>query len=219
MKSFVLAMAALASIAGTAAASVTLVSWDSTGMTGTEATMPVSFSAPHITGIVMTRGAGLAGNAGANNLNTIGWNNNEATDYVELSFTIEAGYTVNLDKFTTATRSSATGPGLMGFRSSVDAFGSNIFTINQAPGANYVNAIYNVGSLTGLTGTVKFRFQLASTSAANGGAIGGTGSWRVGDYSDGANFIDTNFSGTVTPAPASLALVGLSGLFAGRRRR
>lgn len=213
--------AVLALVAGTASASTTLVSWDSTGMVGTEATMPVSFSAPHITGNVMVRGAGLAGNAGANNLNTSGWHNNEATDYVELSFTIESGYTVNLDQFTTATRSSGTGPGLMGFRSSVDGFSSNLFTINQAPGANYVNAVYNVGSLTGLTGTVIFRFQLASTVSANGGAISSSGTWRVGDYNDALAgvFIDTNFSGTVLPAPASMALVGIAGLVAGRRRR
>ncbi|MCC6425914.1 MAG: hypothetical protein IT435_03740 [Phycisphaerales bacterium] len=219
MTRFVLAIAALASIAGTASAA-TVVSWDSTGMAGTEASMPVSFMAPHITAASLTRGPGLLGNAGGNSLNTSNWHNNEAGDYVELSVTIEAGWTLALDDFTTSTRSSGTGPGFMAFRSSVDGFSSNLFVVNQAPGGNFVNGVYDVSVLTNLTGTVTFRFMLNNTTAANGGAIGSGGTWRVGDYTaDGSNFIDTNFSGTITPAPASFALAGIAGLIAGRRRR
>lgn len=58
--------------------------------------------------------------------------------------------------------------------------------------------------------TVWFRMTQANTISANGGVVASGGTNRVD------NII---INGTVVPAPASVALVGLAGLVAGRRRR
>jgi uncharacterized protein (TIGR03382 family) len=209
---------ALAAVSASASASL-IVSWNSTGMAGTEASMPVSGSDANVAGVVMTRGAGLIGNSGGNSLNSAGFNQ-ASDDFVELGFTVAAGYQVDLTSFTTGTRSSGTGPKFMALYYSGDGFASPLLTIDHAPGANFVNGIYGL-SLTGLTGNVTFRFMQVGNVSANGGTTGANGTWRVGDYSDGANFTDTFFDGRVTqiPTPGALALLGLGGLVAGRRRR
>ncbi len=58
--------------------------------------------------------------------------------------------------------------------------------------------------------TVWFRMTQANTISANGGVVAAGGTDRVD------NIV---INGTVVPAPASIALVGLAGLIAGRRRR
>lgn len=209
--------AAIIAAAGSASAAV-LVSWDSTGMVGNEASMPVSFTAPGISSATITRGPGLNANAGANSFNSSGWQFGDATDYVQLSFTIDPGYSVNLTGFQSASQASATGPRFMGFYTSTDGFASPIFTTDQPSAANL--NINESLSLSGLTGSVSFRFRPTANIAPNGGTISANGTWRIWDFNaGGGNFIDTNFQGEIIPAPASIALVGLAGLVAGRRRR
>ena len=212
------AAAVLATVAGTASADV-ITSWVNFGQPGDQAASPVNVEATNVTGIDMTRGAGLGANAGGNSLNSNGWDGLDADDYISFGFTVDAGYSVDLDTFWFGSRSSNSGPGDMGVFYSVDGFTTPIYTFTQS-GTNFNNAIADVSALTGLTGTVEFRIAALSDTRADGGTgISGSGTFRVGDHFDGSNFTEVRFEGTVVPAPASAALLGLGGLVAVRRRR
>jgi hypothetical protein len=101
----------------------------------------------------------------------------------------------------------------------------------------------NIGTFAGGTGTGTFEIQIFNGPSGPGGSVaqflyndvdfGGTGSFgasaTIGIVDTGTGFAQYSFNvanavvaGTVVsilPAPASLALLGLGGLMAGRRRR
>ena len=66
----------------------------------------------------------------------------------------------------------------------------------------------------------EFRVAQIGNSSAGGGVTGSTGTFRLTAYFVGGQF-DRNlqFTGNVIPTPGSLALMGLGGLLAARRRR
>lgn len=205
-------------VAASSASAAIVVDWNLTGAAGSQATNAPSTVAANITGLNLTRGAGLSGNAGANSMNAAGWNG-QATDYFSLGFTVASGYTVDLDDLFVGTRSSATGPGTIGVFYSGNSFASAITTISQAPGGNFVNSAIDLSALPDLTGTVEFRFQAVGAFAANSGAIGAAGTFRVGDYFVGANETSNlALTGLVSkvaapvpePTTTALLLVGLA---------
>ena len=218
MKIAAFSLVGMVALAVSANASVTLSDWNLTGAPGTQALTTGNGSA-NITASDLARGAGLTGTAAANSISASGWTN-QTTDYFSFGFTVAGGYSANLDSLYIGSRSSGTGPGTLGLYYSGDGFSSNLFTFNQAPGANFVNSIVSLSGLTGLTGNVEFRVAAIGSVAANGGATGSNGTFRLtGYFANGAFDRNLQITGDVVPAPASLALIGLGGLVATRRRR
>ena len=211
------AAAVFAAVSGTASADV-ITSWVNFGQPGDQSASPVGTQAANVTGIAMTRGAGLSGNGGGNSLNSAGWDDLAANDYVSFGFTVDAGYAVDLDTLWFGSRSSNTGPGNLAVYWSGDGFASPVYSFSQS-GTDFNNSIADVSALTGLTGSNEFRIYAVNGVSANGGSISSGGTFRVGDHYDGSNFTEFRFEGSVVPAPASAALMGLSGLVAARRRR
>jgi len=211
------AAAILAAVAGTASADV-ITSYVNFGQTGDQASSPVGTVAANVSALPLTRGAGLNANAGGNSLNSSGFDTLDASDYVTFGFTVDAGYSVNLDTLYFGSRSSNSGPGFLSVYSSLDGFAAPLFSFAQV-GTAFTNSAADLSSLTGLTGSVEFRIYADNGVSANGGTVGSSGTFRVGDYNDGSNFSEFRFEGTVVPAPASAALLGLGGLVAIRRRR
>lgn len=217
MKS-IFAIVALAGSAAVANAEV-ITSWVNFGQPGTQASTPVGTQAANVTGVAMTRGAGLSGNAGSNSLNSAGWNTLDSTDYVSFGFTVASGYSVDLSTLWMGTRSSASGPGSLGVFYSVDGFAAPVFTFSQS-GTAFTNSIANLSSLANITGSVEFRIYALSQLRADGASgISSSGTFRVGDHFDGSTFTEFRFEGDVVPAPATVALAGIGGLIAARRRR
>jgi hypothetical protein len=212
------AIAALALLAGTTASADVITSYVNFGQPGTQASSPVGTVAANVTALPLTRGAGLVGNAGTNSLNAAGWDSLGATDYITFGFNVAPGFAVDLDTLWFGSRSSNSGPGQLGVFWSGDGFTTPVFTFSQS-GTNFTNSIANLSALQGLTGANEFRIFATSPLSATGGAIGSSGTFRVGDHFDGTNFTEFRFEGTVVPAPASAALLGLGGLAAARRRR
>lgn len=158
------------------------------------------------------------GNGSAESFSSTAWS---VGDYYQFS-TSTLGYntiTVSWDQ-----TASNTGPRDFNIQYSTD--GTNFNNIggvlsvqaNAAP-----NPVWSSGSASAIYGftaagpavlnnqtTVWFRITNANTIAANGGTVASGGTNRVD------NFI---INGTLVPAPASVALMGLAGLVAGRRRR
>lgn len=216
MKAF--ALAVLAASAGVASAAVTVSQWDLTGAPGDQA-FTVGSGVANVTASNLTRGAGLTGNTGANSLNSLGFTQ-EATDYVSLGFTVASGYGVDLNSFYFGARSSNTGPGLMGLYYNGDGFASPIAQFVMPSGSVFINQVVDLTALPVLTGNVEFRFKQIGNVAANGGTTSASGTWRVTAYFVNSTF-DRNlqFTGDVVPTPGAVALLGLGGLVAGRRRR
>jgi uncharacterized protein (TIGR03382 family) len=191
-------------------------------------TYAATAAAGGVTGMTLTRGAGLGvAFATQGNFNAWGWNQ-QATDYLSFGFTIANGSSVNLSSLQIGTRSEGAAPGVLALRSSVDGFGSDLFTFNQAatdggewgPGAGFIFSVIDLSALTNLTGTVEFRIYQVGNTAANGGTPDPNRHFRLTNYFlGGADQGDMSFSGTVIPAPGALALLGLGGLVGGRRRR
>lgn len=97
--------------------------------------------------------------------------------------------------------------------------GSALVLVNGAPNTPWSSTTYNpvftfspisAPALADNQGNVTFRIQMSSNVSANGGTVASAGTSRVD------NII---IEGTLIPAPGALALVGLGGLVAGRRRR
>lgn len=191
------------------AAAVTVVEWDLLGQPGTQSTVAASGVAANVTGAALTRGAGLSGNAGTNSMNAAGWTG-QATDFFSFGFTADPGYSVDLDELYIGTRSSNTGPGSIGLFSSLDSFSAALVTFNQA-GGNFVNSIVDLSGLPDITGSIEFRLMQIGSAAANGGATGSSGTFRVTAYfENGAFNRNLGLTGTVTapvPVPAALWLL------------
>lgn len=214
----VAALIALAGLAGVANAAITVSEWDFLGQPGNQVTNPGIGSA-NATATDMSRGVGLTASAGSNSFSATGFTG-ETTDYFAFGFTMDTGFQVDLESLYIGTRSSNTGPGTLGLYYNGDGFAAPVHTFNQSPGTNFVNSIVDLTSLPNLSGLVEFRIAAIGSTSANGGSTSAAGAFRVTGYFAGGVFErNLQFTGNVIPAPASVALLGLAGLVAGRRRR
>jgi len=211
-----LAVAALLLCSTTASAGL-IVQYELAGAPGDQASSPATFTAAGITALPITRGTGLTPNIGNNSLNSAGWNDLSANDFVQLGFNV-TGAPWHVDQLFLATRSSATGPGFVNVNLSIDggAF-FTLITLTQG-NATFLDAILDVNQTVHTSLVV--RFVAANSTAANGGVIGSAGTWRIGDYSPdgGTTFVPVQLTGAVSPSavpePSSLAIcgAGLAGL-------
>jgi hypothetical protein len=140
---------------------------------------------PNITVSGIGRGSGINGTAASNRYNATGWNSAtlDVNDYFEFTLTPNSGYQINLLSFVYTGQASGSGATAVAFRSSVDAFASNIgaltitgTTISLA-GASY----------QGLSSAITFRIYGWGASAAGG-------TFSINDFT---------FNGTVTAACTS----------------
>jgi hypothetical protein len=198
---------------------ITISAWDTTGNVSSPAPadQPATASALNVTGLTMVRGPDLSASGLSNAFSSSGWNSTSGGEYFSFGFTVAAGYSVDLAQLIIATRSSATGPKNIGVFYSGDGYNSPLASFVQ-PSASWLNSIVDISALTGLTGTVEFRLRKLSETAANEGSIASGGTFAVGSHFANSTFTPTRFTGTVIPEPASLGLLGLTGLLVMWRR-
>lgn len=214
---------------GTASA-ITLVDWSLAGTPGNQLSQPASTAVLNITGGSITRGSGLGLATTTGTFSSNGWENAASgasgDEYLSFGFSIDAGYSVNLDHLYLGTRSSASGPGMLGLFHNGDGFTASLFTFNQAGTPNGTGDLYSeidLGSLTGLTGNVEFRiYEIGNTQADGVGDTSSAGTFRLSDYFVSGVFNRSmQITGNVTAVPeAETFAMMLAGLgFVGWRMR
>jgi len=181
----------------------TLVGYNTFGSAGTESVLVATTVANGLAGLSLIRGEGLSGVAAANSMNASGWTM-EITDYFSFGFSVNSGYSATFTGFEFGSRSSAFGPGFIGVYAKVDdGLESLIYTINQSPGANFVNSLFELPSPLMVNTNLAIYLRQIGTTAANGTATTSGGSFRINDYlaPDGTTFTDVNLFGSVEAVP------------------
>jgi len=202
MAAGLLTMATMASSAYAYPGSTELVAEWSTnpGMTGTEATLPGT-GAAHISLVELTRGPGLLGNAGANSMNTKDWDGTNDDDYLQFSLTVESGFTATLGDLWIGTKSSSTGPGTMGFYSSIDNYDSAFHSLPQD--GTYQNKTIDLSFLGPISGSFAIRlYEVGNTQADGSEDTDYRGTFRVTDYYYEGSPYNIGITGTITPVSA-----------------
>jgi hypothetical protein len=192
----------LALLTATPASSINIVTYNLTGAAGNQASQAPASAATNITGINITRGAGLGTSAAVNAFSSNGFENtasgNGSNEYIELGFIVASGFKVDLNNLQISTRSSGNGPGTIGLYYSGDGYSTALTTITQ-PNTNTVQSTIDLTSLTNLTGNVTFRFyEVGNTSAGGGGTTTSGGTFRLNNNTTAG---DIRFTGDVTAVP------------------
>jgi hypothetical protein len=219
-----LAVAAVLSGSHNASADFVVASYELTGVNAPVTSVPATSTAPGVTGLSITRSATLSDVAGTtNSFNSMGWNT--AGGFVQLGFNTTTP--LGIDEFKFATRSSATGPGSVDVMFSVNggAFIKEASIVQPDPASSPGNGFVDVDlkfAPISVTSSLVVRFVVTpGSTAANGGAIGAAGTWRISDYSpdNGTSLQPVTLSAVPEPASFLLTSVGLVGAVALTRAR
>ncbi len=175
-------------------AQIDIALWNFTGAPGNQATT-TGTGVTNVTATDFTRGAGINATAGANSINSNGWDAGDDR-YLSFGFTVAGGFRVNLSTLKIGTSASGTGPRDMALVYSGDNFATPLHTWIQPN--TFLNQVIDLSALTNLTGTVEFRIISTSNVSANNGTVGSGGTFRVTNYFDGGtNTGSSAFTGIV----------------------
>lgn len=189
-----------------------IVAWDLAGAPGNQVSQAPSSAAANITGLNITRGAGLNAAAALNSFSSSGWGL-LANDVVQLGFNIASGAPWQVDTLVLGSRSSGTGPGTINVSASVDGGAFFLLTSITQPDSTFVNSIVNINQI--VASSLIIQFAAANNTSANGGTIGSAGTWRITDYVNPQGTTqDVIVSGSliqqVVPVPSGIVLSGIA---------
>jgi hypothetical protein len=191
------------------AQAATIAAWDMYGEPGDQLSTD-GIDSLNVTAYDMVRGSGLTPYATNNAMSSIGWDGINSDDYIEIGFSVLDGYEVTLDELWIGTRSSNTGPGTIGYYSSLDGYTNPFFTSPQT--GSYVNSIIDLSGLGSVTGDFYVRlFEIGDTQADGSGATSGAGTFRITDHYNTGTYTDVQFTGTTSPVPVPGAVWLLGG--------
>jgi hypothetical protein len=235
---FTATLVAAAALFAPAARAGMIIQYDTEGVGSgapTVASVAAINPAPGVTGIDVTRGAGLTPVAASFAINSSGWNDLAANDFYQFGFTTTIPYA--LSQLTVGLRSSATGPGFVDLLYSKDGGAFTSLTPpnpNELVGTNFNDLTADLSAIGVVESSLIFKLVVDPSHATSAGlnadstfnpAIGPNGTFRFASFSPSANvFLNPTITGqaVATPEPASLTLLGLGSLALlgyGRRRR
>jgi hypothetical protein len=225
MRGLLTALAIVAASSVTAYAD-TIIEYDTEGV-GPGAPTVVSVAAINpdtgVTGVDVTRGAGLTPQPASFAINSSGWDTLAPNNYYQFGFTTTTPYTLN--QLTVGLRSSATGPGFVDLFYSKDGGAFTSLTSTnpiELVGTNFNNLTASLSGIGTVTSSLLFRLMVDLAHPTNAqfnmdpslpSAIGPTGTFRFASFSPASGvFVNpaiTGQSGQVVPEPASVISLGL----------
>ena len=225
MKMMFLAALAGAAITAVPANAAPIVQYDFNGAPGNQASTAATNVAAGLTGLSFSRGSGLTATAGANSINSSGFNVPTDNDFYSFGLNVLSGFTATIDQLVLGSQSSNTGPGSINLLASIDG-GAFTTVASYLQTASNLSQTITITPITALS-NVTFRLVSANQVAANGGAIGAAGTFRVTNFAPTGANTPVTINGTVTnvvsavPEPATWAMIivgfGMAG--AAMRRR
>ncbi len=182
-----------------------LLDWNTFGNLGTETSEPSVFNNANISSANLTLGAGVNGSANGNRFGGNAWfdggDTNPTTlaesiagnDYIEFIVTPNVGFSFTPTAFVFNWERSGTGPNNVALRSSVDAFATDIGTVNF-PGTTLTTGnTITISGLNNLTTATTFRLY-------GYGATAGTG---AGGFDTTTNAVNVSLNGTTAAVPTT----------------
>src|SRR5689334_17624713 len=151
-----------------------LLTWESTGLLGSEASFPSTTNTSGLLSSSITRGAGLTAAANANRINATAWTITAVpgdaitnNDYFEFTITPTAGNLFSVTQFVFNYERSATGAPNLFVRSSIDGYTTDLGSISGLPASITSGNIIAISGVTGRSSAVTFRiYGYAATGAA-----------------------------------------------------
>jgi hypothetical protein len=186
-----------------------IVAYNLAGQLGSQAFNDPSVAAANVTGLRLTRSAGLTASAAGNSISSSAW---DSGDYYSFGFNVGVGNLVDLENLEIGTRASNTGPGTASLYYSGDSFSTSLYTFTMLN--SFKNEVVDLSSLDGLTGNVEFRIRFDGGAAVNGGTVQPTGTFRLTNYFNPTDSGGLRLTGAVSavPEPASMLLLGVAGV-------
>lgn len=197
MRRFILSAAVGAALAGVGSSQV-VADWVLLGQPGNQVSTAASNAAANVSGLDLTRGAGINPSSAVDSFSGTGWNTLDATDYFSFGVTVASGWSLSPSELWVGTRASNTGPGNVGLFHSGDNFQQSLFTFVQS-GTATTYTVVDLSVLGSVSGTLEFRLMALDNTAAGGGTVGSTGAFRLAEYSVAGTDSPVRLTGSVQP--------------------
>lgn len=208
-------------VASSARADV-LLSWETAGLAGNEASLNSSVTATGLAVSTLTRGAGITAVAGANRFNSNQFNNGgtrtiaiNGNDYLTFAVTNLVDKPLSLSTLDAFFTRVSTGPNTFEWQYSLDNFATagvtigSSFSFTSLSGSAPQMNLTGIGALQNINPSTTVTFRLYGWGATNNTA----GHFAIGGGA-GPDLVLTG----VLPEPASAALVAIGLALLGRRR-
>ncbi|MBC7947826.1 MAG: HYR domain-containing protein [Chitinophagaceae bacterium] len=206
---------------------IDLLTWESTGLAGSEASFASNFNVAGLGASTITRGAGLTAAANGNRINATSWgitaNANDAVtgnDYFEFTVTPVGGSQFSVTQLVFNYERSATGPPNFIVRSSIDGYTSNIGSISGLAAAITTGNTIVITGVSSQTSAVTFRiYGYGATGTAGSGGFenavgadfivrGTAGAGNSASVAPGTTAAEPNTDGTFNVTLSNVAPTG-----------
>ena len=188
-----------------------ILGYDLQGANGTIAFIAPNSTASQVSGLNLTRGAGLnastGGVNGTNAFSATGWDSLTSTDYISFGFQVNPGFQATLNSVQFRVSAQSGGPANLGLFTSQDNFTTAVSTFD--PSISVASITLSTNAVQPTTGQLELRIYALNSVGIGGGSTSPSSSVAFGNYTSGRNIELFQVNGTITavPEPSTLVLI------------